>query len=120
MHEFSDEQRVQPFEFGDELPGGVIAHEVGAICPDETALELPAARAVAFADGLVRYSASDGSLGFVPDDLMGDDPQAVKSGLLESFARLLTLDFDHVLLAHGLPVVGDGKQQLRRFVESAG
>src|SRR5438477_11623437 len=31
MHEFSEEQRVQPFEFGAELPGGVIAHEVGAV-----------------------------------------------------------------------------------------
>src|SRR5947209_17859549 len=35
MHEFTPEQRVAPFDFGDELPGGVVAHEVGAICPDE-------------------------------------------------------------------------------------
>src|SRR5205807_6445952 len=95
MHEFTPEQRVAPFDFGDELPGGVVAHEVGAICPDETALQMPSARAVAFADGLVRYPEPDGALGFVPDFLMGNDPEGVKRGMREAFARLLALDFDH-------------------------
>ena len=118
MHNFSPEQHVSPFRFGDRLPGDVIAHEVGAICPDETALEIPSARAVAFADGLVRFEAMDGALGFVPDSLMGDDPEGVKAGLKEAFTRLLSLDFEHLLLAHGLPVVGDGKERLREFLES--
>lgn len=118
MHEFSPHQRVQPFHFGDRLPGGVIAHEIDAICPDETALEIPSARAIALADGLVRFSAPDGPLGFVPDWLMGDDPEAVKEGLHDSYSRLLTLDFDHLLLAHGLPAVGDGKEQLRSFLQA--
>jgi hypothetical protein len=117
MHEFSAGQRVQPFHFGDRLAGGAIAHEVDAICPDETALEVPSARALALADGLVRLCASDGPLGFVPDWLMGDDPEAVKEGLHDSYSRLLKLDFDHLLLAHGLPAVGDGKEQLRLFLE---
>jgi hypothetical protein len=118
MHEFSAEQRVQPFHFGDRLPGDVIAHEIDAICPDETALEIPSVRAVALADGLVRFSALDGPLGYVPDGLMGDDPEAVKEGLHDACSRLLTLDFDHLLLAHGMPAVGDGKEQLRSFLES--
>ena len=117
IHEFSAEQRVAPFHFGDRLPGGVIAHEIDAICPDETALEIPSVRAVALADGLVRFSALDGPLGFVPDGLMGDDPEAVKEGLHDSYSRLLKLDFDHLLLAHGMPAVGDGKEQLRSFLE---
>lgn len=117
MHEFTADQQVQSFRFGDRLPGGVIAHEVGAICPDETALEIPAARAIAFADGLVRSNALDGPLGFVPDWLLGDDPAGVKAGLRASFVRLLELDFEHLLLAHGRPVVGDGKERLREFVE---
>jgi hypothetical protein len=95
----------------------VIAHEVGAICPDETALEIQSARAVALADGLVRFESPDGPMGFVPDSLLGDDPEGVKAGLLDAFRRLLELDFDHLLLAHGLPVVGDGKERLREFVE---
>jgi hypothetical protein len=116
MHEFSDEQAVEPFDFGDELEGGVVAHEVDAICPDETALEIPSASAIAIADGLVRFDAADAPLGFVPDWLLGDDPDAVKHGLRASFERLLELDFDHLLLAHGLPAVGDGNQRLREFL----
>lgn len=117
MHNFTAEQRVQPFEFGDELPGGVIAHEVGAICPDETALEIRSVRALACADGVVRWRAPDAPLAFVPDFLLGDDPEGVKSGLRAAYDRLLELDFDHLLLAHGLPAVGDGRQQLRAFLE---
>jgi hypothetical protein len=118
MQEFSAAQRVQPFQFGDRLPGGVIAHEINAICPDETALEIPSVRAVALADGLVRYSSPDGPLSFVPDGLLGDDPEAVKEELHDSYSRLLALNFDHLLLAHGLPAVGDGKDQLRLFLQS--
>jgi hypothetical protein len=117
MHNFTAEQRVQPFEFGDTLPGGVVAHEVGAICPDETALEVPSARALACADGVVRPGAPDGPLSFVPDFLLGDDPEEVKHGLRDAYRRLLALDFDHLLLAHGLPVVGEGKARLGAFVE---
>ena len=119
MHEFSAVQRVEPFDFGDELPGGVRAHEVGAICPDETAFEIPAARALAVADGVVRYPQAEGHLRFVPDYLLGDDPEGVKRGLLESYGRLLELPFDHLLLAHGQPIAGEGKQKLREFVESS-
>jgi hypothetical protein len=117
MHEFSSEQRVRPFQFHDRLPGDVVAHEIDAISPDETALEIRSARAVAVADGLVRFMAPDAPLGFVPDFLMGDEPEAVKAGLRAAYERLLELDFDHLLLAHGLPAVGDGKEQLRAFLE---
>ena len=117
MHEFSAGQRVQPFQFGETLSGGVVAHEVDAICPDETGLVIPSARAIALADGVVGSGANDAPLGFVPDYLLGDDPEAVKEALRASFSSLLTLDFDHLLLAHGLPVVGEGKEQLRTFLE---
>src|SRR3712207_4336329 len=65
MHEFAEDDGVVPFDFGDRLPGGAIAHEVGVICPDEAAIELPSVRALACADGVINY----GGLGFVPDDL---------------------------------------------------
>jgi hypothetical protein len=116
MHEFSPEQGVEPFDFGTEPIPGVRAHEVAAICPDETAFEIPAARALAVADGLVRFDSPEAPLGFVPDFLLGDDPEAVKRGLRESYRRLLELDFEHLLLAHGVPLVGDGKERLREFV----
>jgi hypothetical protein len=115
LHEFTHGEQVVPFEFGDELAGGIVAHEVDAICPEETALHLPDAGALAFADGLVR--SGDGPLEFVPGWLMGDDPESVRAGLVAAFRRLLSLDFDHLLLAHGDPVVGGGKEALRRFVD---
>jgi hypothetical protein len=104
---------VEPFDFGDELPGGVRVHEIDAICPDETALHIPAYGAIACADGVVRASGSD-QLGFVPDFLM-DEPEKTKLGLRKAYARLLDLDFDLVLLAHGRPVIGGGKDALRAF-----
>ena len=116
LHEFSGDERVVPFDFGDELPGGIVAQEVGAISPEETALHLREQRALALADGLINY---DG-LSFVPDELMGDDPQEVKRGLLAAFRRLLELDVEHLLPAHGDPLVGDGRERLREFVERGG
>lgn len=109
---------VEAFEFGDELPGGVRAFEVGAICPDETALHIPAHRALACADGVVRWRGGD-PLDFVPDQLM-DDPEQTKAGLRDAYRRLLALDFDVLLLAHGDPVVGGARQALREFVERSG
>ena len=53
---------------------------------------------------------------FVPDSLIGKEPEKVKRGLKAAYARLLALSFDHVLLAHGQPWVGGAKQALRRFL----
>jgi hypothetical protein len=122
LHEFSGDRPVTGFDFGDQLPGGLVAHEVGAICPDDTALYLPDNRAIWFADGVVKggpHGAQD-LLGFVPDSLL-DDPPETKQALLGSFARVLDdLDFDHVLLAHGGPVIRDGRAKLQDLVDSGG
>jgi Metallo-beta-lactamase superfamily len=120
MHEFTDGEPVTSFEFGDELPGGIVTREIGGLCPDEGALYLDGRGAIVFADGVVRASQSDGPLGFVPDSLM-DDPQDTKRTLLDAYRRALDeLEFDHVLMAHGGPVVGDGRAQLQEFVDSGG
>lgn len=113
VHEIEGRGPVEPFDFGDELPGGVVAYEIGAICPDEVALHIPAHRALACADGVVSFG---GGLAFVPDDYM-DEPEQTKAGLREAYRRLLDLDFDILLLAHGDPVVGGGKEALSRFAE---
>ena len=115
LHELEGRGPVEPFDFGDELPGGVIAHEVGAICLDETALQIPAHHALACADGVVRWPGEE-ALAFVPDNLM-DEPEQTKTGLREAYRRLLELDFDALLLAHGEPLASGGKEALRRFVD---
>lgn len=107
---------AEPFDFGDELPGGVIVHEVGAISPDETALHIPAHQALACADGVIHYG---DELGFVPERYM-DNPQTTKTALRDAYARLLDLDFDTLLVAHGTPWVGGAKAALRRFSSADG
>jgi hypothetical protein len=62
----------------------------------------------------------DEPLGFVPDSLL-DDPEDTKRALLDAYLRVLDeLQFEHVLLAHGGPLVGDGRARLREFVDSGG
>jgi glyoxylase-like metal-dependent hydrolase (beta-lactamase superfamily II) len=114
MHEFSADQPVQPFDFGDDLPGGVKAYEAGAISPDDTALHIPAHSALSVADGVINY----GGLGFVPEQYIGDDAEGVKRAIRESYARLVAeLEFDNLLLAHGDPIVGGAREALREFAE---
>lgn len=115
LHEFERGPEVRGFAFGEELAPGVTAHELGAICPDDTAVHLEAGDgALAFADGLTRPRG--GGLTFVPGFLMGDDPEAVRAGLRASLGRLLELDFDSLLFAHGEPLIGGGKAALRDFL----
>jgi hypothetical protein len=117
LHEFEGGPEVEGFAFGEELAPRVRALEIGAICPDDTALQIEIGEgALAFADGLTRPGG--GALAFVPDFLIGDDPEAVKAGLVESFRGLLELRFDSLLFAHGEPLTGGGKQALREFVEA--
>jgi hypothetical protein len=116
MHEFSEGEPVEPYEFGDSLAGGAVtALEVGHLCPDEGALHIPALKALAVADGVMRYT---GELHFVPDQYI-DEPEQTKKDLKAAYGSLAEqIDFDHLLLAHGTPVVGDGREALRRFAES--
>jgi Metallo-beta-lactamase superfamily len=112
MHEFEDVDPVEPYDFGETLAGGAVTvHEIGSICPDESALHIPAVAALAVADGVVSY---DG-LRFVPDNLM-DEPEETKAGLREAYGRLASeLEFDNLLVAHGEPVVGGAREALREF-----
>jgi len=117
MHEFSHGEAVEPFRFGATLAGSIEAIEIGELCPDETALYIPKpGGVVAVADGVIRYDS--GPLAFVPDAYLGDDPAAIKRGLKASYRRLLDREFDHLLLAHGSPWIGGGRDALREFVES--
>jgi hypothetical protein len=103
---------AQGFAFGDELAPGVCALEVGVLTPEETALRIDGA--LLFADCLIR--GPHGDLGFVPEELLGDDPATVRDGLRRRFRELATeQDFNALLLAHGAPVRHGGRSMLLSF-----
>ena len=115
LHEFEHGPKVEGFAYGGQLAPGITAHQVGAICPDDTALHIQAdIGAIAFADGLTRPRR--GQRAFRPGCLLGDDPSRVRARLRESLRRLLDLDFDNLFFAHGEPLIGGGREALRGFV----
>jgi hypothetical protein len=115
LHEFEGGPDVEGYAYGDEVAPGIVAHEVGSLCPDDAALHIGAGPGVlAFADGVIRW---EGELTFVPDFLM-DDPEQTKRGIVGSLRRLLELDFDALTFAHGEPLAGGGRKALNRFVEA--
>ena len=117
LHEFEGGPDVEGFAFGDDVANGILALEVGALTPEETAFHVDAGpRALSFGDAMINEPGA--GLGFVPDKYIGDDPGAVKEGLRESFRRLLAHDFDALLIAHGMPVPKGGKTALLQFAVS--
>jgi hypothetical protein len=116
MHEFEEGQPVEPYEFEEPLAGGAItAHQVTELWPDDCVLHIPSVTALAIADTVVHYGEE---LSFVPDQYM-DDPDAEKRGIREGLARLAgDLDFEHLLVAHGTPIPGEGRERLREFASA--
>ena len=114
LHEFEGGPEVEGFAFGDDVANGILALEVGALTPEETAFHVDSGpRALSFGDAVINEPGV--GLGFVPDKYIGDDPEGVKEGLRESFRRLLAHDFDALLIAHGEPVPKGGKGTLLQF-----
>ena len=112
LHEFEGDP-VEPYDFGEPLAGGAItAHQVTELWPDDGALHIPSLDALAIADTVLNQ---DGRLQFMPDYCFGDI-EAERSSIRAGLARLADeLDFSHLLLAHGAPLVGDGRQKLLTF-----
>jgi hypothetical protein len=117
LHEFEGpgSPQVIAYDWNDEVVDGVTAHEVGSLAPDDGALHIAIGPgALALADSVML---DDQGLGFVPDGLM-DDPPRTKEGLLSAFRRLLELDWDVLLMAHGPPIPAGGKAALASVTEA--
>ncbi|HUB73548.1 MAG TPA: hypothetical protein VL979_05885 [Solirubrobacteraceae bacterium] len=113
--EHSDEEEVSGFFFDEQLAEHVRALELASICAEETTLLLEVADGVlCFGDGVTR--AADGSLAFMPDRLLGEDPDAVRQGLGKNLRRMFEEDFDALLFAHAEPVLGGGREMLRSLL----
>jgi hypothetical protein len=115
LHDFSPDDPVEPYEYGEPLAEGAITpYLVTELWPDDGVLHIPSLDALEIADTVVYYGSE---LALVPDNLMGDDPEADRQGILSGLARLAEeLDFKHLLFAHGTPIADVGHERLREFV----
>jgi hypothetical protein len=113
LHEFAEDDPVEPYDFGEPLAGGAITpHQVTELWPDDGALHMPSLEALAIADTVL---SDGGRLEFMPDVCFGDR-HAEQRDIREGLARLAEeLDFRHLLLAHGPPLRDDGRERLREF-----
>jgi hypothetical protein len=116
LHEFEAGPKVDGFGFGDRLCDDIVALEMDSISPDDTVLKIESGGgALLFADSLIHH----GAVGFVPDRLIGDEPKKVKRRIRERCNALLTEKFEHLLFAHGDPLLGSGREALRGVVRGA-
>jgi hypothetical protein len=115
LHEFEGtDRRVEAFDPGDEVAPGIVAIGTDAISDDDTTFHIAhGGGALSFGDGLVRPPGGD--VGFVPDYLM-DEPEKTKERLLDAYRGLLERDFEHLLFAHGEPLIGGGRGALKEFL----
>ena len=99
------------FRAGDELPGGIRAFQTARSA--EVLYWLPEQRAVAVGDVLLGAGAkprpTSDPLRLCPERWLG---KATHADLRESLRPLLDLPVDHVLVSHGIPVLGRGKDAL--------
>jgi len=114
--EFEDGPAVDGFAFGDRLAADIVALKMNSISPDDTVLQVESGGgALLFADSLIHH----GAVGFVSDGLIGDEPEAVKHRIRQRCDALLTEKFEHLLFAHGDPLLGDGREALRGVAKGA-
>jgi hypothetical protein len=113
LHDFASDDPIEPYDYGEPLAGGAITpYLVTEVWPDDGALHIPSQSALAIADTVINDNLQ---LEFVPDRYMGD-PTEEKPAIRDGLAQLANeLDFSHLLLAHGPPIVGDGRERLREF-----
>lgn len=117
LDDVEDRPGTAGFGWDEEVAPGVVAHAIDPIWPDEGALHIALGKGwLAIADGAMHYGED---IGFVPDEHLGDDPDRAKELLRAGYGRLLDLDFDGILFAHGAPITEGGKAALRAFVDGS-
>ena len=103
---------LTPIEPGEPLPGGAEAFAIGKPRRRETPIYLPSARALAFGDAVVGV---DGELRVWETS---ENREWYDQRFLPTLRPLLDLDLENVLVTHGPPVIGGGRDRLRRGLEA--
>jgi len=109
---------TDPFEPGDDLPGGVVSYETAR--DGEVVYWLPKQRAVFVGDVLLgagaKPHATSEPLRLCPERWLD---KATLDDLVESLQPLLDLPVERIVVSHGDPVVSDAKRVLADVLESA-
>jgi hypothetical protein len=100
---------------GRPLPAGAEAFAIGSPRRSETPILLPGARALCFGDAVVGVG---GELRVWQLSDMGTRPDWYEGRFLPTLLPLLDLDFENVLVTHGPPVIGGGREALRRGLDA--
>lgn len=95
---------------GETIGDAVVLVHVPGKSPGEVAFHVPAQRALIVGDVVI--GVPPGGLSTYPEDKIDDREQLIRSA-----ARLLELDFESLLLCDGAPLLAQGREELRRFVE---
>jgi hypothetical protein len=106
-----DASLLRPIEPGAALPGGAQAFAIGSPRRQEQPLWFPSHRALAFGDAVVGV---DGTLRVWEVATTAKRQAWYRGRLVPSLEPLLELDAEHVLVTHGPPVVGGGREALRK------
>jgi hypothetical protein len=106
-----DASILRPVEPGMALPGGAEAFAIGSPRRQEQPLWLPSCRALAFGDAVVGV---DGTLRVWEVATTEKRRMWYRGRFVPTLEPLLELDVEHVLVTHGLPIVGGGREALRR------
>jgi glyoxylase-like metal-dependent hydrolase (beta-lactamase superfamily II) len=106
---------MNAIEPGEPLPAGARAFAIGSPRRSETPILLPSAGALAFGDAVVGV---EGELRVWQLSGMSPRREWYEERFLPTLRPLLELDFEHVLVTHGPPVIGAGRERLRRGLDA--
>ena len=102
---------TDPFEIGDELPGGLVAYD--AERADEVLFWIPPVRALVVGDVLL---GRPGGVSLCPPSWIGGEEGHAHARA--SLLRLLDLRMEMLLVSHGAPVLSGGRAALEQAVRS--
>jgi glyoxylase-like metal-dependent hydrolase (beta-lactamase superfamily II) len=103
---------------GSAVDGIARFHSIGRPHRSQQPIEIPAVRALVFGDAIVEIGDGDLRIWAAPPD---SDRRRTwwNSAYHPSLERLAGLDIEHVLVTHGRPAIGNGKEALQHALRSA-
>jgi hypothetical protein len=111
-----DESAFRAIDTDQELPGGVTAHPIGKPRRYETPLHLPSHNALVFGDAVAEWSGR--LVVWASDKVDAKAERFYRERFNPTLEPLLELDFENVLVTHGQPIIGGGREALRDALEA--